>query len=304
MRRCSIRQWDSDSPVPRDELLKNVAGADGLFCLLTDKIDKAVLDQAGSGLKVVSTMSVGYNHIDIKECQKRNIPVGFTPDVLTDATAELTIALLLMTSRRLLEAAEQVKSGGWGSWVPLWMCGPGLSGSTIGILGLGRIGAAIGERLLSFRVSKILYSSRSPKEETAAKLGAEFVSFDKLLKESDFLIVSCALTNETRHIFNAQTFKMMKKSAILINTSRGDVIKQDDLYSALVHGEIAAAGLDVTTPEPLPTDDPLLTLSNCVVLPHVGSATVETRTSMAVLAANNLLAGLNNQPLVAQVEVS
>lgn len=298
---CTVKQWDSDAPVPQDELLKNVVGVQGLYCLLTDNIDKSVLDAAGPGLKVISTMSVGFNHIDVKECQRRNIPVGFTPDVLTDATAELTVALLLATSRRLLEAAEEVKSGGWGSWVPLWMCGSGLSGSTVGIVGLGRIGVAVGQRLLPFGVSKLIYSGRSPKEDPAAKLGAEFVSFEELLEDSDFVIVCCSLTNETRHLFNNQTFKKMKKSAIIINSSRGDVVKQDDLYSALVDGEIAAAGLDVTTPEPLPTDDPLLTLPNCVVLPHIGSATVKSRTAMAVLAAKNLLAGLHDQPLLAQV---
>lgn len=298
---CDVKIWDSDDPVPYEEILQNVAGVDGLYCLLTDRIDKNVLDKAGDSLKVVSTMSVGFDHIDTKECLARKIPVGFTPDVLTDATAELTIALLLATSRRLLEAASEVKSGGWGTWSPLWMCGSSLSGSTVGIVGMGRIGEAVSQRIQSFGLSHLLYFSRNRKKDVERRLGAEFVSFEQLLEDSDFIIVCCTLSKDTNHLFNSWAFKKMKNSAVLINSSRGGVINQEDLYSALCNGEIRAAGLDVTSPEPLPTDHPLLTLPNCVVLPHIGSATVETRTAMAVLAAKNLLAGLKNQPLLSQV---
>ncbi|XP_078659447.1 glyoxylate reductase/hydroxypyruvate reductase-like [Branchiostoma floridae x Branchiostoma belcheri] len=300
---CNVSQWAADDPVPRVELLKGVKGVDGLYCLLTDKIDAEVLDAAGPGLKVVSTMSVGYDHVSLPELRKRKLPLGYTPDVLTDATAELTVALLLTTSRRLVEGVHEVKSGGWGTWIPLWMCGSGLSGSTVGIVGLGRIGAAVAERLKPFGVSRFLYHGRNPKPEAAGRVGAEHVGLDELLSESDFVIATCALTPETKEMFNKTVFSKMKSSAIFINTSRGGVVHQEDLYEALKSGTIKAAGLDVTTPEPLPTDHPLLTLDNCVVLPHIGSATVETRTEMAVLAARNLLAGLKGEKMPAQVQL-
>nr|XP_002732924.2 PREDICTED: glyoxylate reductase/hydroxypyruvate reductase-like [Saccoglossus kowalevskii] len=298
---CHVTQWKSDDPVPRSELLKNVPGIDGLYCLLTDTIDGDILTAAGPSLKAVSTMSVGYDHINLAELKRRNIPLGYTPDVLTDATAELTVSLLLATSRRLLEAAEQVRNGGWGSWVPLWMCGSGLSNSTVGIVGLGRIGMAVGQRLKPFGVKRFLYTGRSPKSDSHL-LPAEFVSLDDLLLQSDFVIACCSLTPETTDLFKTETFEKMKSSAIFINTSRGGVVNQDDLLEALESGTIKAAGLDVTVPEPLPTDHPLLELENCVVLPHIGSATVETRTEMSVLAANNLLAGLKGHPIPCQVQ--
>ncbi|XP_072038173.1 glyoxylate reductase/hydroxypyruvate reductase-like [Amphiura filiformis] len=299
---CEVTQWKSDDPITREALLEGVPGIDGLYCLLTDKIDEKVFDTAGETLKVVSTMSVGYDHIDLQQLRKRNIPLGYTPDVLTDATAELTIALLLCTSRRLAEGVQEVKNGGWGTWTPLWMCGSGLSGSTVGIVGLGRIGMAVGRCLKPFGVNKFLYTARNPREE-AKEIGAEYVSFDGLLGASDFVIVCCALTPDTMGMFNKSAFSKMKPNSILINTSRGGVVNQDDLYIALTSGLIKGAGLDVTTPEPLPTDHPLLTLSNCTVLPHIGSATIETRTEMAVLAARNMLAGLKGEPMPAQVKL-
>ncbi|XP_027734927.1 glyoxylate reductase/hydroxypyruvate reductase isoform X2 [Empidonax traillii] len=234
----------------------------GLLCLLSDRIDREVLDAAGPSLKVISTMSVGFDHLALDEIKKRGIRVGYTPDVLTDATAELSVALLLSACRRLPEAAEQVKSGGWTTWKPLWMCGYGLSDSTVGIIGLGRI-----------------------------------VPLTRLAEESDFVVVTCALTPATQGMCNKDFFSRMKKTSVFVNTSRGTVVNQEDLYEALSQGRIAAAGLDVTTPEPLPTDHPLLSLKNCVILPHIGSATYATRSTMAVLAANNLLAGLRGEPM-------
>ncbi|KAM8961111.1 glyoxylate reductase/hydroxypyruvate reductase-like isoform 1-T1 [Pelodytes ibericus] len=298
---CELEQWDSDDPIPRSELLKKVVGIQGLYCLLTEKIDKEVLDAAGPNLKVVSTMSVGYDHLSLEELKKRGIRVGFTPDVLTEAVAELTIALLLATSRRLIEAVEEAKNGGWGTWKPLWMCGSGLTGSTVGILGLGRIGEAIVNRLKPFGVKKFLYNDITPREELAAKISAEFVSLDELANQSDFITVCCALTPETLGICNKHLFSKMKKSAVFINTSRGAVVNQEDLYHALSNGEIAAAGLDVTVPEPLPVDHPLFKLKNCVILPHIASATVETRNAMSALAANNLLAGLKGHVMPKEV---
>lgn len=295
-----VEQWDSDEPVSRSDLLKGVQGADGLLCLLTDKIDEEVLEAAGPNLKVISTLSVGFDHLNLPEIKKRGIRVGYTPDVLTDATAELTVALLLATARRLPEGIEEVKSGGWSSWKPLWLCGYGLSGSTVGVIGLGRIGMAIARRLKPFGVKRMLYSGRTAKSE-AAELEAEFVPLDSLLQDSDFVVVSCSLTPQTEGMCGKDFFSKMKNTAVFINTSRGTVVNQEDLYQALTNGQIAAAGLDVTTPEPLPPDHPLLSLKNCVVLPHIGSATYDTRGVMGVLAARNLLAGVQGTAMPSEL---
>ncbi|XP_074850629.1 glyoxylate reductase/hydroxypyruvate reductase isoform X1 [Carettochelys insculpta] len=298
---CSIQQWDSDEPIPRSELLAGVAGKHGLLCVLSDRVDKEVLDAAGPNLKIISTLSVGVDHLDLEEIKKRGIRVGYTPDILTDATAELSVALLLATCRRLLEAVEEVKNGGWTSWKPLWMCGYGLSGSTVGIIGLGRIGLAVARRLKPFGVKKFLYTGSRPKPENAAEFQAEFVPLTKLAEKSDFVVVTCSLTPGTKGMCNKDFFSRMKKTSVFINTSRGAVVSQEDLYQALVSGQIAAAGLDVTSPEPLPTDHPLLSLKNCMILPHIGSATYATRNAMSVLAANNLLAGLKGESMPSEL---
>ncbi|KAG9486564.1 hypothetical protein GDO78_006761 [Eleutherodactylus coqui] len=237
------------------------------------------------------------------EIKKRGIRVGYTPDVLTEATAELTVALLLATCRRLPEAIQEVKSGGWKSWAPMWMCGYGLSNSTVGIIGLGRIGIAVAQRLKPFGVKKFLYSGRRPRPECAAGVNAEYVSCEKLTEDSDFVVVSCALTPETEGLCNKDFFSRMKKTAVFINISRGSAVNQEDLYQALVSGQIAAAGLDVTTPEPLPTNHPLLGLKNCVILPHIGSATYSTRNTMAVLAVTNLLKGLAGEEMPSELKI-
>ncbi|XP_028263349.1 glyoxylate reductase/hydroxypyruvate reductase [Parambassis ranga] len=291
--------WDSDDvPVPRKELLQKVKGVDGLLCVLTEKIDAELLDAAGPNLKVVSTMSVGFDHLSLEELKKRGIRVGYTPDVLTDAVAELTVALLLTTSRRLIEATHEAKIGGWGTWRTLWLCGYELANSTVGILGLGRIGVAIAERLAPFKVKKFIYTDLAPRPELASIINAEYVSLDELAKQSDFLAVCCALTPETNQICNKNLFSMMKNTSIFINTSRGGVVNQEDLYEALSTGQIAGAGLDVTVPEPLPTSHPLFTLKNCVILPHIASASYSTRNAMSSLAANNLLLGLRGEPMI------
>lgn len=303
---CDLDYWNSEDPIPRDELLKRVAGLDGLYCLLTEKIDSELLDAAGPQLKVVSTMSVGYDHISLPETTKRGIAVGHTPGVLTDATATLTVALLLATQRRLIEAAGEVKNGGWGTWKPLWMCGPTLTASTVGIVGFGRIGIAVAQRLAPFGVSRFLYCDVNKKPQSVEKLvtpNAEHVDMDTLLRESDFVSAHTALTLETAGMFNKDVFSKMKRSAVFVNTSRGGVVNQEDLYEALKSGQIWGAGLDVTVPEPLPTDHPLLSLNNCVVLPHIGSAEESTREAMATLAARNLLAGLAGESLPAQAKL-
>uniref|UniRef100_A0A4W4FXN3 Glyoxylate reductase/hydroxypyruvate reductase n=1 Tax=Electrophorus electricus TaxID=8005 RepID=A0A4W4FXN3_ELEEL len=300
---CEVSVWDSDEPVPRSDLLKRVEGVHGLLCMLSDRIDTEVLDAAGPNLKVISTLSVGFDHLAIDELRKRGIRLGYTPDVLTDATAELTVALLLATARRLPEGIQEVKSGGWSSWKPLWLCGYGLSGSTVGVLGLGRIGLAIAQRLKPFGVKRLLYTGRHPKPH-AQEVDGEYVPLDTLLCESDFVVVSCALTPDTCGLCDKAFFSKMKTTAVFINTSRlGAVVNQDDLFEALSIGQIAAAGLDVTSPEPLPTDHPLLTLTNCVILPHIGSATYSTRATMAKLSANNLLAGLTRDAMPSELKL-
>nr|XP_014346191.1 PREDICTED: glyoxylate reductase/hydroxypyruvate reductase-like [Latimeria chalumnae] len=217
---CRVEYWDSDDVIPRSELLRKVAGVHGLYCLLTEVINAELLDAAGPNLKVVSTMSAGFDHVALKELKKRGIRLGYTPDVLTDAVAELTIALLLIISRHLVEAVEEARNGDWGTWKPLWMCGYQLSQSTVGILGLGRIGLAVAERLKPFEIKKILYTNTSAQPEAAAKVHAEYVPLEVLAKESDFLIVCCPLTLETQNICNKHLFSKMKKTAVFINTSR------------------------------------------------------------------------------------
>eukprot|EP01112_Ceratiomyxa_fruticulosa_P012595 TRINITY_DN3497_c0_g1_i1.p2 TRINITY_DN3497_c0_g1~~TRINITY_DN3497_c0_g1_i1.p2 ORF type:complete len:385 (+),score=67.73 TRINITY_DN3497_c0_g1_i1:1180-2334(+) len=294
---CEVEQFDSEDVISREKLLQSVQGKAGLFCILENKIDKDFLSKVGPEMKVVSSMSVGFDHIDTKECEKRGIAVGNTPGVLTETTADLTLSLILATSRRLIEASAAVKSGEWVCWKPLWMCGADLHHSTVGIIGMGRIGQAVAKRLKGFGC-KVLYSGSKPKADVQ---DAEFVSLDVLLSSSDFISLHAPLTPETKLMCNESFFKQMKPSAIFINTSRGGLVDQKALYHALTTGTIAAAGLDVTSPEPLPTHDPLLTLPNCVILPHIGSSTLSTRTQMAFLAAKNLIAGVTDQKLLHSV---
>lgn len=300
---CDVSVWTGAEPVPRVELLKNIKDKDALFCTLTDKIDAEVLDKAGTNLKIVATMSVGYDHLDVSEIKKRGIKMAYTPGILTDATAELTVALLLATSRRLLEANEEARTGGWKAWSPFWMCGPGVKGSTVGIVGFGRIGQEVAKKLKPFNPKSIIYSNRSEKAKEAQEIGAKRVSFDELLANSDFISVNCSLTPETQGIFNEVAFKKMKNTAVFVNTSRGGIVDQDALVRALQTKTIWGAGLDVMTPEPLPLDHRLFKLKNCVILPHIASATIETRKEMANIIAENIVAALKNQPLPSELVV-
>ena len=287
--------WTGEMPPAREVLLERVRGIDGLYCLLTEKIDAELLDAAGAQLKVVSQMAVGYDNIDVAACTERGIPVGNTPGVLTEATADLTLALLLATARQVVGAAEAVKAGRWQTWEPMGFTGPDVYGSTVGIIGLGKIGLAVARRLRGFDV-RLLYHNRSP-HAAAAEVGASYVDLDRLLAESDFVSLHCPLTAETRHLIDAGRLRQMKRTAVLINTARGEVVDQDALVEALRQGTIAYAGLDVTTPEPLPADSPLLALPNVTVLPHIGSASIAARERMAMMAAENLLAGLRGERL-------
>ncbi|KAK6187155.1 hypothetical protein SNE40_005242 [Patella caerulea] len=298
---CELRIWESEDPIPREELLRRVKGVNALFVHPPIRVDSELFDAAGPQLKVVGTMSVGLDHIDLAECKKRNIPVGNTPGVLTSAVAELTVTLLLATARRMKAAFQAVHNGTWGTWESgMWMTGTLLEGKTLGVVGLGRIGMAATRRLKPFGFSRILYCGRN-KKTYDAEVGAEFVDFFQLLKDSDIVIATCSITDENKGLFNKHAFKAMKNTAIFINVTRGALVNQDDLFEALTTGEIGSAGIDVTTPEPLPTDDKLLNLSNLTVSPHIGSATVESRSAMCELTARNILAGLKGGPLPSPV---
>lgn len=298
---ADIEVWPEPTPPPRELLLQKVADIDGLLCLLTDRIDDELLDCAPR-LKVVSQMAVGYDNIDVAACARRGIPVGHTPGVLTETTADLTFALLLATARRIVEADHYTRSGEWRTWYPMLLTGPDVHHATLGIVGMGRIGYEVAKRARGFDMH-ILYTDVQRNAAAEQNFGARYVDMDTLLAESDFVTVHTPLLPETRHLIGAAQFAKMKPTAVFINTSRGPVVDQKALYEALKNKQIAAAGLDVYEVEPLPLEDPLLTLDNAVLLPHIGSASVATRIKMAVLAAENLVAGLHGRPLPHQVPV-
>ncbi len=288
---CDITIWDKeDTPVPRDELEKNIANVDGLFCLLTEQIDKELLDFAPN-LKVVSNMAVGFNNIDVDAASEKGIMVTNTPGVLTETTADLTFSLILSTARRIVEADKFVREGNWKTWSPMLLTGHDINGATIGIIGLGRIGESVAKRAKGFDMN-VLYYNRSRKQEIEERLDLTYVSMEQLLKQSDFVIVLTPYTPETENLIDREELSLMKKSSILINTSRGGIVNEVALYDALKKNDIWAAGLDVFKEEPIPLDHPLLTLPNVVVLPHIGSASKKTRTKMAEVAADNLIEGL------------
>ncbi|KAJ1980836.1 hypothetical protein H4R34_002306 [Dimargaris verticillata] len=286
----------------KEELIAKVQGVHGIVCITDDCMDADVMDAAGPTLKVISTVSVGFNHIDVPEAKRRGIALGYTPDVLTDATAEIAVALTLGICRRVVEGAEVAKAGKWSGMRLSFLLGPQLSQKTIGIVGLGRIGQGIAQRLNGFNLARLVYSGRRPNPKGAAAVGAEYVSFETLLQASDIVIIACSLNDSTCHLFDTNAFRQMKSTAYLVNISRGSVVKQDDLVAALQNHEIAGAGLDVTTPEPLPADHLLYQLPNCLVLPHMGSASVEARETMGAIALDNVVAGMENQPLRCPLE--
>ena len=277
------------------DLLEHLPAASGIFCLLDDPIPSEILRNAPN-LKVVSNMAVGVDNIDLQTCTELGIPVGHTPGVLTDGTADLTLALLLSVCRKLPSASEDARQGRWSTWDPTGWLGVDLKDSTVGIIGLGKIGNAVAQRLAGFG-ARIIFTSRSPKPDLAKSLNARQVGLEELLGTSDFVCLHTALTDKTRGLIDKSAFKLMKNSAILINAARGAVVNTDDLVYALESGQIRAAGLDVTDPEPLPPDHPLFGLDNCLITPHIGSATIQTRRSMAVIAYSNLKAGLEGIPL-------
>lgn len=264
-------------------------GMDGLLCLLTDRIDADFLDAATS-LRGIALMAAGYNNVDLEECTRRRVPVSNTPGVLTDATADLTWALLLAAARRVPEAERFLRAGRFAGWSPTLLPGAAVAGKTLGIVGAGRIGAEVARRGRGFRM-RILYSSRRPNPELEADLGAEQKPLRELLSESDFVSLHVPLTEETRHLIDRDSFKLMKPEAILVNTSRGQVVDEAALEEALREGIIAGAGLDVYEDEPAVRPG-LLEIENAVLLPHIGSATRDSRSRMAAMAAENLIAML------------
>lgn len=292
---CEVEIWEGELPVPRDVLLEKVRDIDGLFCLLTERIDEELLDTA-SRLRVVSNMAVGYDNIDVAACSARRIPVGNTPGVLTDTTADLTFALLMAAARRIVEGVDYVRAGRWKTWGPMLLMGSDVHGATLGIVGLGRIGQAVARRARGFNM-RVLYYDIQPMPEAEAAVGATYTDMDTLLAKSDFVTLHVNLTEATHHLIGREELRKMKPTAVLINAARGGVVDPKALYEALRDGEIAYAALDVTEPEPIPVDDPLLSLPNCIVVPHIASASVATRTKMATMAAENLLAGLRGEPL-------
>jgi lactate dehydrogenase-like 2-hydroxyacid dehydrogenase len=289
--------WQPDMPPPRDELLRRVEGVDGFLAMLTDTVNDELLDRAGPQLRVVSNYAVGYDNIDVPACTRRGVAVGNTAGVLTETTADCAFALLMAAARRIPEAYDYVRQGKWKTWGPMLLLGPDVHHATLGVLGFGRIGREVAKRGRGFDMQVLYYDVMPASPEDEARLGARRASLDEVLASSDFISLHVNLTPETHHMMNRTAFAKMKRSAILVNASRGPVVDPDDLYDALRDGVIAGAALDVTEPEPLPADHKLLTLPNCLIVPHIASASFKTRGEMARIAAENVLAGIAGRPL-------
>jgi len=284
--------WPGELPPPRAVLLKEVAGIDGLLALLTDRVDAALLE-AAPHLRVVSNYAVGYDNVDVAAATKRRVMVTNTPDVLTETSADFTFALILAAARRMIEDEQYVKAGRWRTWGPEILLGRDVYGSTLGIVGMGRIGQAVVRRARGFDM-RILYTGLHRKADLEHTEGIVFAPLEQLLTESDIVSLHCPLSDDTYHLIDRDALELMKPNAILVNTARGPVVDTRALVDALRVKPIVAA-LDVTDPEPLPADHPLLTLPNTIVTPHVASATVQTRTRMAIMAVKNVIAALQGE---------
>jgi len=291
-----IEVWPHPLPPAYDVLLEKVKGSTGLLCLLTDKVDANLMDAAGPQLKVISQMAVGFDNIDVPAATARRIPIGNTPGVLTDATADFAWTLLMAAARRVVEGDKFTRAGQWQTWGPIDFLGPDVSGATLGIVGFGRIGQAVAKRAQGFDM-RVLYFDPKHQPEAEQAYHAEYADLDTVLREADFLSIHTTLSKETYHYFDDAKLKLMKPSAVLINTSRGPVVDPAALYRALTTGTIAYAALDVTEPEPIKMDDPLLTLDNIIIAPHIASASFTARNKMATMAAANLIAGLKGERL-------
>ena len=291
-----VEIWPDPLPPTYEVLRQKVQGVVGLYCLLTDKIDASLLDAIGPQLKVISQMAVGFDNIDTPAATLRGIPVGNTPGVLTDTTADFAWLLLMAAARRVVEGDKFTRAGKWQTWGPIDFLGPDVTGATLGIVGLGRIGQGMAKRAQGFDM-RILYYDTQRYPEAEQKYGAQFVELETLLREADFVTLHTVLSQDTYHLMNDVRLGQMKRSGILINTARGPVVDPVALYRALTHGTIAYAALDVTEPEPIKPDDPLLTLDNIIIAPHIASASFQTRNKMATMAAANLIAGLKGERL-------
>ncbi|MEX1092887.1 MAG: D-glycerate dehydrogenase [Acidimicrobiia bacterium] len=291
---ADVDVWEGDSPVPRTELLERVAGIDGLFSMLTDRIDADLLD-AAPRLQVVSQMSVGVDNIDVDACRERGVRVGHTPDVLTGTVADHAFALLLAVARRLPEGADEVRSGRWGTWDPWHLLGADVHETTLGVVGMGRVGRAVADRASGFGMDIVYASPRDSGSE------GRHVDFDDLLRLSDHVVITVPLNSQTRGMFDARAFGLMKPTATLVNVARGPIVDSTALVNALETREIFGAGLDVTDPEPLPADHPLVALPNCLVVPHIASASTRTRHRMAKRTVDNLIAALTGAEMPSQL---
>jgi len=290
-----VEVWAEDRPIPRQTLLQKVATVQGLYVSHLDKIDQELLD-AAPHLKVISTYGVGIEHIDVAACTERGIAVGHTPHVVSEATADLAMAILLALSRRIPEAQQFVREDRWNVWSPHTLVGTDVFGKTMGFLGLGRIGQAIARRAKGFGMP-LLYHTRTPNPQAEQELGARHCSWPDLLTQSDVLMVIAPLTPQTYQMVNAEALAMMKPTTLLVNVARGGLVDTEALVQALSNGTLAGAALDVTDPEPIGAEHPLLHLSNCLVVPHIGTATLETRSAITQMAVENLLLGLEGKPL-------
>lgn len=291
---CQVEVSDYDGVIPRSLLLEKVKDTDGLLVLLTDMIDKKVIVAAGKKLRVISNYAVGYNNIDVVEATKRGIMVTNTPGVLTETTADLAWALLMCIGRRIVEGDKLVRAGKFRGWEPMLLLGTDIHESTLGLIGFGRIGQAMARRAKGFNL-KVIYYDREPVPPIIEKeLGASYVSFDELLRKSDFISVHVPLTEETFHLIGQEELNMMKKESYLINTARGPIIDEKALVKALKGGVIRGAALDVFENEPA-IEQELMNLNNVVIVPHIGSASYRTRTKMAIMAAKNLISALKGE---------
>lgn len=293
-RSCTYEIWDEDdAPVPSQVLAEKAKTADGLFTLLTEQITDELLAGAPR-VRVVSNMAVGFDNIDVEAATRRRVLVANTPDVLTETSADLAWSLLMAAARRIPQSERALRDGKWDTWKPMEFTGQDVYGATLGIIGLGRIGAAVARRALGFGM-KVIYHGRRRVPALEAALNAQYRTMDELLSESDFVSLHCPLTEGTHHLIGERELAKMRSNAVLINTSRGPVVDEEALYRALETMQIWAAGLDVWEKEPVNPEHPLLSLDNVVALPHIGSASIKTRTRMAVLAANNLVQALTGQ---------
>src|SRR5581483_5739545 len=296
---CDAEVWQEELPPPHNVLLEKIKDKVGLLSLLTDKIDAELMD-LNPQLRVVSNYAVGFDNIDIQAATERGLPVGNTPGVLTDTTADFAFTLLMSAARRVVEGADYVRAGKWKTWGPKLLTGVDIHGATLGLIGFGRIGQAMAKRAGGFDM-RVLYYDQYRREDLEKSMGVTYVDMDTLLRESDFVSIHTDLNASTRHLFNTAAFSKMKSSAVLINSARGPIIDPTALYDALSSGKIRAAALDVTEPEPINMDSPLVQLPNCLIVPHIASASIATRGKMAEIAAKNIIAGVNGERLVTPV---